>query len=405
MPSQHLKHSPIPPVPDLIQFLTGYRLCMVSVIPTSAYIHVPFCLHKCGYCDFTVVAGRDDLIDIFLDCLEQELQLQLKSPQSMQTVFIGGGTPTYLPAKSLQRLMQLLKKWMPLTDGGEFSIECNPEGFTTDRMDVLQAAGINRISLGVQAFQSQHLQTLERSHSAETVARVIASLRDRHFSNLSIDLIFGIPGQTLAEWQTTLDQAIELAPRHVSTYGLTYEKGTAFWTRREKQQLRPIAEELEREMYALAMSTLPEHGFQQYELSNFAQPGAASRHNQVYWQGEPYYGIGPGAAGFQNSRRVLNHRSVTTWIKRLQQGLSPIQETEDLDLDLQRREAVMLGLRQIAGIDQRRFQQQFGMTVRDLEPAAYARFLNLGWLMETASHVRLTVEGRFVADSVMSEFL
>jgi len=378
---------------------------MVSVIPTSAYIHVPFCLHKCGYCDFTVVAGRDDLIDTFLDCLEQELQLQLKFPQPMQTVFIGGGTPTYLSAKSLQRLMQLLQKWLPLADDGEFSVECNPEGFTTDRMDVLQTAGVNRISLGVQAFQSQHLQTLERSHSAETVAQVMASLRDRYFSNVSIDLIFGIPGQTLAEWRATLDRAMELAPQHVSTYGLTYEKGTAFWTRREKQQLRPVAEELEREMYALAMSKLPEHGFQQYELSNFARPGAASRHNQVYWRGEPYYGIGPGAAGFQNQQRTLNHRSVTTWIKRLQQGLSPVQEAEILDLDLQRREAVMLGLRQIVGIDRQHFQQRFGTTVRELAPAAYARFLNVGWLMETETHVCLTTEGRFVADSVMSEFL
>jgi len=373
--------------------------------PQSAYVHVPFCLHKCGYCDFTVVAGRDDLTGPYLDCLELELHRRLGAPQPMQTIFIGGGTPTYLLPDDLDRLLALVQKWLPLQSNGEYSIECNPEGFTTDRMDVLKARGVNRISLGVQSVQQEHLRTLERSHTFDTVITVVRQLRERGFENVSLDLIFGVPGQSLKAWEETLTAAVSLAPQHVSTYGLTYEKGTAFWARRARQTLLPAPEELERDMYALAMTFLPAHGYRQYELSNFARAGAACRHNQVYWQGAPYYGFGPGAAGFVRGIRSLNHRSVTTWIKRIQQGASPVQEEEQLSLEMRAREAVMLGLRQIDGIDHAQFQSRFGTTLQQLEPEAFLRFQRLGWLEETLTHVRLTPEGRFVADSVMSEFL
>lgn len=374
-------------------------------VPTSAYLHVPFCLHKCGYCDFTVVAGRDDLTAAYLACMELEIRQYLAVPEVMTTLFLGGGTPTYLSAADLQALFVLVQRWLPLAPGGEFSVECNPEGFTPDRMDVLRSAGVNRISLGVQSFHPEHLRTLERSHSPDTVQTVIEQLRERELTNISLDLIFGVPGQTLFDWEKTLDRAIALKPHHLSTYGLTYEKGTSFWTRRARHVLKPVSEELEREMYALAMSKLPAQGFQHYEISNFALPGAECRHNRIYWRGESYYGFGPGAAGFRSGIRSMNHRSVTTWIKRLQQGDSAVHEEESLDTDLQRREAVMLGLRQIEGIDLADYQQKFGVAIRDLEPDSYARFLNEGWLEETATHIRLTRAGRFVADTVMSEFL
>lgn len=378
---------------------------MSAADPTSAYLHVPFCLHKCGYCDFTVIAGRDDLTEIYLDSLERELERQLGTPRPMHTIFIGGGTPTYLAAPELERLLQLIGKWLPLQPSGEFSIECNPERFTTDRMEVLKNGGVNRISLGVQSFHPDHLRTLERSHSTETVTEVIHQLRERGFQNLSLDLIFGVPGQTLREWEETLNSAIMLAPSHISTYGLTYEKGTSFWTRRARETLQPVTEDLEREMYALAMSLLPRQGFQQYELSNFAQPGTACRHNRVYWQGTPYYGFGPGAAALVRGVRSLNHRSVTTWIKRIQQGASPVQEEEQLDGEMRAREAVMLGLRQIEGIRLSEYAARFETTLRQLEPQAYETFLKQGWLEETSTHIRLTPEGRFVADTVMSAFL
>ena len=375
------------------------------MIPTSAYIHVPFCLHRCGYCDFTVITDRDDLIDAYLDCLAWEFQQTLTIPRPMQTVFIGGGTPSYLSALHLRRLLELIAEWFPLQACGEYSIECNPEQFTSERMDEITAAGVNRISLGVQAFDAEHLRTLERSHVPETVADVVARLRARGAENLAFDLIFGVPGQTVADWERTLAIALELAPVHLSTYGLTFEKGTAFWGARQKGWLRAVDEESERSMYALTMDVLPGQGFAQYELSNFARAGFECRHNQVYWRAEPYYGFGPGAANYVDGVRATNHRSVTTWIKRIQAGEHGIADREELSLEVQRREAVMLGLRQTIGIDEQHFMERFEVPVRDLAPKAYDRFLEANLLERAGGQLRLTQEGRFIADSIMAEFL
>ncbi len=370
----------------------------------SAYVHVPFCIHRCGYCDFTVIAGRDDLIATYLQCLEIELRQKFAEPQPVDTLFLGGGTPSYLPARDLQSLFELLQRWFPLNPGAEFSIECNPDGLTEDRMKVMRAGGINRVSLGVQSLNTQHLQTLERTHSATEIEQVVSSLQAHGLENISLDLIFGVPGQTLDEWQSTLVSAVALDPQHISTYGLTFEKGTAFWTRLQRGQIQPVAEETEREMYDFVMQFLPDHGFRQYELSNFAKPGFECRHNQVYWRAEPFYGIGPGAAEFVGSTRRCNARSVTGWIQKLQAGESPVTEVDELDSDLRAREAVMVGLRQVSGIHEATFEQRFGTSIRNLAPEAYDSCLTQGWLEQFDGYLRLTRDGRFVADTVMSEF-
>lgn len=376
-----------------------------DVITRAAYVHVPFCVHRCGYCDFTVVAGRDDLMHAYLDAIECELRRELKSPRPVSTLFIGGGTPTYLPVPALERLLSLLQAWLPLEVGAEFSVEANPAGFDRSRMDVLQQFGVNRISLGVQAFQQETLQVLERDHSPQDVARVVDQLRQAGFANAAIDLIYGVPGQSLEDWNASLAATLALNPQHVSTYGLTFEKGTTFWGRLNKGDLKRADEELEREMYSQGMQQLPAAGLNQYELSNFARPGFECRHNQTYWRAEPYFGFGPGAAGFDGRQRHLNHRSVTTWIRRVLNGESGIMESETLDADLAAREAVMLGLRQVQGIDRSHYQSRFGRDVRELSPIAFDQFVATGWLEATDQSIRLTREGRFVADTVMSEFL
>lgn len=373
--------------------------------PRAAYVHVPFCIHRCGYCDFTVITNRDDLIDVYLQCLERELRSTLQNPKPVETLFVGGGTPSYLNAQQLKRLLKLLREWLPLEQSGEFSIECNPEQFTSDRMEVMQQAGVNRISLGVQSLDEQHLRILERSHNAGDVESVVDRLLKFGLSNVAIDLIFAVPNQALADWKRTLQRVVEFPIKHVSTYGLTWEKGTAYWTRRMKEQLRPVGEEEERSMYEVAMEFLPDQGFEQYELSNFAKAGFASRHNQVYWRGEPYWGFGPGAASYIDGVRATNHRSVTQWIKLTESGQSPIQSTEKLNSEDHAREAVMLGLRQVVGISIEEFHQRYGHELRELAPAAWQMLLDEQLLEETGSHVRLTQKGRFVADSVMSEFL
>jgi len=368
-------------------------------------VHVPFCIHRCGYCDFTVIAGRDDLIPDYLRCLEQELQTKLGVPHPVETLFIGGGTPSHLPCADLQRLLDLLQNWLPLAPGGEFSVECNPDGLTDERIDVLRRHGVNRVSLGVQSFDTGELSVLERRHTPEEVAERVRQLRETGISSISLDLIFAVPGQSLVQWERTLQAALSLSPDHLSTYGLTYERGTAFWSRRRMQTLIPVPESVEREMYALAMTLLPEQGYEQYELSNFAAPGFRCRHNQVYWQAQPYWGFGPGAAEFVMGERRLNHRAVTTWLERVRTGQSPVQECETIDADLAAREAVMLGLRQIEGLSLGEFAGRHGHTVRDLSPESYDRFLRQGFLMVSDGQLRLTWEGRFLADSVVAEFL
>lgn len=376
----------------------------VHAPPRAVYVHVPFCRHRCGYCDFPLVAGRDDLIAGYFHALRIELRAVEDRPE-VDTLFFGGGTPTHLPPEQLRELFTLVRRTFRLSPDAEVSVEANPLDLDDDRIDVLIDSDINRVSLGVQSFDAGALEVLERDHRPDDIGDVVARLEHRGVQNRSIDLIFGVPGQSLDAWEQTLDRAISLGVEHISTYGLTYEKGTAFWTRRETGILRPVDEEIERAMYAAAMQRLPSDGYQQYELSNFARPGFHCRHNQVYWQGESYFAFGPGAARYVGGVRSTNHRSVTTWLKRVLAGKSPIAESEVLSAEQRARELVMLGLRQTAGIDRAAFADRTGYDLRDLEPAAFDRFIADGLLEERDGFVRLTWEGRFLADTVISEFL
>lgn len=371
--------------------------------PRAAYIHVPFCAHRCGYCDFTVVARKDHLSRDYLRALEVELSA-LESPRTVDTLFIGGGTPTHLAVPDLARLLDLLRHWFELPPGYEFSVEANPAGLGREKVALLADHGVNRVSLGVQSFDSEVLRLLERDHLAADVERVVALLREQ-IDNVSLDFIFGVPGQSLALWRETLRRGVALGPRHVSSYGLTYEKGTSFWTRRRKGELAPLPDELEREMYAAAMDDLAAAGFEQYELSNFAQPGFRCRHNGVYWAGLPYYGFGPGAARYVNGRRETNHRSVTTWLQRVLSGRSPVGEAEELSPENRAREAIVLGLRRREGIDRDRFREQTGFDLDELAGPVIEKHRRSGLLEDTGAAVRLTREGRFLADSVIVDFL
>jgi oxygen-independent coproporphyrinogen-3 oxidase len=371
--------------------------------PRSAYIHVPFCAHRCGYCDFTLVARRDDLIDAYLEVLAIDLA-QLERPREVDTLFFGGGTPTHLPADQLRRLLNLALRWFVPTPGAEVCVEANPAGLDDAKIAVLADAGVNRVSLGVQSFDAGVLKLLERDHGRAEITSTVERLRPV-IANIGFDLIFGIPAQSLELWRETLDEAIALSPTHLSTYGLTFEKGTTFYSRLTKGNLRRCEEESEREMYAMAMDRLPQAGFEQYEISNFARPGFRSRHNEIYWRGLPFYGFGPGAARYIAGRRELNHRSVTTWIKRIQTGQSPLADAEELSPEEHARERVMLGLRRAGGISLADFQRETGFDFRELSPRALSQNLNRRLLEEIDGSIRLTREGRFVADTVIVDFL
>jgi oxygen-independent coproporphyrinogen-3 oxidase len=372
-------------------------------LPRAVYIHVPFCAHRCGYCDFTLIARREDLVPAYLAAMEQQLS-SVDGPIEIDTLFFGGGTPTHLEPDALDRLLRSVTQRFRLAPDGEFSVEANPTGLTDEKLDLLKAAGVNRISLGVQSFVPQELQLLERDHDVASLEDVVARLQHR-WRNLSLDLIFAIPGQTLDVWRSNLDRAIALQPQHISTYGLTFERGTTFWSRQTKGTLDSVDQQIEREMYELSMSHLPDSGLPQYELSNFARPGFECRHNQVYWRGDEYWGFGPGAASYLGGVRRLNHRSVTTWIRRVQAGESPFAEEERNSSEDRAREAIMLGLRRTAGIDRSEFRSKFGHDPVELGGPASDRFRDQGWLLFDDKTVRLTREGCCFADSVIAEFL
>ncbi|MEX2315917.1 MAG: radical SAM family heme chaperone HemW [Pirellulales bacterium] len=371
--------------------------------PRAAYIHVPFCRHRCGYCNFTLVAGRDDLTDDYLRAIAMEL-VRLKSPREVDTLYFGGGTPTQLLPAQLRRLAASVLLWHPLPDGGEWTVEANPADVDQAMAETLAALGVTRLSLGGQSFRDEKLKLLERDHRAADIERAVGLAR-RFGLAVSLDLIFATPGETLSQWAGDLDAALALAPNHVSTYGLTFERGAAFWGRRLRGELVEVDESLQRDMYALAIDRLTSAGFEHYEVSNFARPGCRSRHNETYWSGEGYYAAGPGAARYTGGVREMNHRSTTTYIRRLLAGRSPVAERERLGPEARARELLVFGLRRIEGVTQRDFAARAGYKIDDLIAKPLRKFVDLGLLSDAEEGIRLTREGLFISDAIWPELL
>lgn len=386
-----------------------------SELPASAYVHIPFCHHRCGYCNFTLLANRSDLYDRFLDALEKELSgLVISRP--VRTLFLGGGTPSILPAPSMNRLLSTLGRWLPIVSrtsgdnrenakyGSEFSIEANPLDVTADFCKRCKDHGIDRISIGGQSFQPNKLQHLERDHSPAELCRAIETAKE-HFQRVSVDLIFGAPGETVDDWCCDLDAVIVSGVGHVSTYGLTYEKGAKFWSLREKGILSPVSEESELAMYEEAIDRLSDAGFVHYEVSNFSKPGEECIHNQAYWEGRPWWAFGPSAARFVGNRRSVNHRSTMEYMKRIESNRSPIDESEDLDEDQRLRERFVFGMRQIQGVPWGNWKVSGpGVTV-DMIDGLIHRHVEHGWMQKAGDRIALTRKGLMVSDSLWSEYL
>jgi oxygen-independent coproporphyrinogen III oxidase len=371
--------------------------------PCSAYIHVPFCRHRCGYCNFAVVARRDDLAESYLTALERELSW-LRYPREVNTLFLGGGTPTHLPPAQLECLLRIARRWFPLSPGGEFSIEANPCDLTAEKIAILAQGGVTRLSIGVQSFQDAKLAFLERDHRRGVVVEALMRCRGR-FESISLDLIFAVPGETLAGWRADLEAAMEQRPDHLSTYSLTLEKGAAFWARWAKGQLNPVDEESERAMYLEAIDRFTSSGWEHYEVSNFARPGHRCRHNEVYWSGGEYYAAGPGAARHVGGIREVNHRSTSSYLRRVLAGQSPVAEREQLDPESKARERLVFQLRLIDGIDLARFHDQTGFSVNRLAGSTVAELEQHGLLEHHGGQLRLTREGLLVSDSICTRLL
>jgi len=369
----------------------------------AAYIHVPFCRHRCGYCNFTLVARRDDLIDAYLRAIERELSW-LDGPHEVDTLFFGGGTPTHLPPPSLARLCAIVRKQFPLAANHEFSVEANPLDLTAERIAVLVEHGVNRVSLGVQSIDDAKLATLERDHRRPDIEATLDRCRAA-FPSVAVDLIFGVPGETRDVWLDDLRFVTSAAVDHVSTYGLTFEQGTAFWTRRRQGALSPVDEHSEAEFYETAIDRLTAAGFEHYEVSNFARAGHRCRHNETYWLGGSYFAAGPGAARYLSGRREINHRSTTTYLKRVLAGESPVAEAESLLPEDAARERLVFALRRMEGLDRHEFLRWTGFDIEVLLGPPLRRFVEQALLTWDGPRLRLTRAGLLVSDSLWPEFL
>lgn len=346
------------------------------------YIHVPFCRHKCGYCDFNVYTGQDRLMPEFVDAVAKELRWAASHLpfSSLRTVYIGGGTPSVLPAPLAARLLAAVHQTFTLAPGCEVTLEANPASTDPDKLAVWRAGGVNRLSLGVQGFDPRALAVLERKEDGAQGERALSQARAAGFDNVSLDLIYAVPGQSDESWVATVERAAALAPEHLSCYGLQFEEGTLLHRRLREGRLRQVPPDRQWELEQLADRVLRRHGFRRYEVSSWARPGRRSRHNSAYWACHPYYGAGPGAHSYGRSggaaRRWWNVRRPRDYLAR-----SPLVEDghEDLDPALVQAERLLLGLRTIRGVPR---TAGFDPQLRRLAAAGLVR-LSAGWVAPT----------------------
>jgi oxygen-independent coproporphyrinogen-3 oxidase len=371
--------------------------------PTAAYLHVPFCYHRCGYCNFTLLAGRDDLHERFVDAIGTELSW-LETPQSVQTIFLGGGTPSILRPRLMERLLESIRTWLPIEGAQEWTIEANPRDITPSNLKLWSSFGINRVSIGGQSFHARKLKVLERDHSPEELLRSI-ELAVSCMPRVSLDLIFAAPGETLDEWQADLQSCIASGIGHVSTYGLTFEKGARFYGQLQRHQIAKVDEELELDMYNLAIDALGTVGIEHYEISNFAIQGQACLHNQAYWNSDRWWGFGPSAASYLGCTRSVNHRGTLQYLRRIQENCSPIDEQDELTSDQQDRERFVFGMRQRKGVAWDQITAGFSEhTVQSIQKCL-DKHIAQGWIERLEDRVRLTRAGLVLSDGLWHEYL
>jgi oxygen-independent coproporphyrinogen-3 oxidase len=373
-------------------------------MPLGIYVHLPFCPYICPYCDFAKWPLRKSSAERYWEALARQIDACGSEPAA--TLFLGGGTPNAYGGERIAALVRRLnEKFPPLREPRESSIECNPELVAEGDFELYRAAGIDRVSIGVQSFVPEEIRTLGRRHSAQQVARAVAAARRAKIRSVSIDLIFAVPGQTPQSWRHSLDAAIALGVDHISAYGLTVEEGTRYetWRRREPEAF--AGEELEAELYAAAIDALEAAGFEQYEISNFARPGHRSAHNENYWANGEYLGLGVGAASFRGGERSVTTRSLAAYVDAMLEGRALPKESERLEGAKRLGEAIMLALRTAQGVDVADFKERYGVDVLERYAPVVDAYGEEGMLEVAGGHVRLTRRGRFVANDVCGAFI
>ncbi|MBC2317649.1 oxygen-independent coproporphyrinogen III oxidase [Listeria booriae] len=374
---------------------------------TAVYIHIPFCEHICYYCDFNKVFLEGQPVDEYVDLLIKEMEMvtERHTMSPVETVFVGGGTPTTLNEAQLAKLCSAISRLFPMTENAEFSFEANPGDLSISKLQVMKNHGVNRLSMGVQSFNNELLKKIGRIHTVDDVYQSVNNAKQVGFENVSIDLIFSLPGQTGADFEDTLTKALDLDLPHYSAYSLIIEPKTIFYNLMQKGKLILPGEDAEANMYEKLMSTMEKHGRKQYEISNFAKPGYESRHNIVYWSNEHYFGFGAGAHGYIGETRYANYGPLKKYMQPLQNGDLPTFQQKELSLKEKMEEEMFLGLRKVAGVDKAHFQAKFGQSLDATFANAIDKTIGKGWLESTPESVRLTRRGRFLGNNVFQEFL
>ncbi len=374
-------------------------------MPSSLYIHIPFCATKCYYCAFNTYFFHKEQAKTYLDALRTEMELYAPQTASLQTIFIGGGTPSILSAKSLERLFADIKRHFHIFPNTEITVECNPGTVDGEKLSLMRDAGVNRLSFGLQAMQDETLRQLGRIHTVEEFLHSYQLAREFGFGNINIDLIFALPEQTMEAWQHTLSETISLEPEHISAYNLVMEESTLFhdWWKVGKLVLPP--EETEADMFQWTIETLTSHGYTHYEICNFARPNREVKHNLVYWNNQEYVGLGVGACGYVGGVRYTNIRGILPYIEALRQHKKPIADSERLTEYAEKAETLMLALRKREGICLADYEQRFGEKVDVAFGNTIKKWTDLELLEENGTHLRLTQRGLFLANEVFVELM
>ena len=370
--------------------------------PTSAYVHIPFCTQICYYCDFSKVFIKNQPVDSYLEHLIEEYHSY--DIKKLRTLYIGGGTPTALSASQLAFLLEKLTDKLDLSYLEELTIEANPGDLDQEKIAVLKDSPVNRVSLGVQTFNDRMLKQIGRSHLEKDIYENIANLKKAGFDNISIDLIYALPKQTMEDVKTNVAKAIALDIPHMSLYSLILENHTVFMNRMRRGKLPLPKEDLEAEMFDYIIAELEKAGFDHYEISNFSKPGFESRHNLMYWDNAEYYGIGAGASGYVDGVRYKNHGPIRHYLQAVEAGNARVQE-EILTLKEKMEEEVFLGLRKKSGVSKKRFEGKFGISFEDQYGAVVSELTEQGLLVPDRDIVRMTKQGLFLGDTVAEKFI
>lgn len=380
---------------------------MSEVKQIGLYLHLPFCTQKCHYCDFSSWAGREDLKQPYLNALLGELGSYRTDQQDMvvSTIFMGGGTPTLFDGEILVQLLEKCRDTFHIQDKAEISIECNPGTADRNKLETLARGGFNRLSIGLQAWQNHHLENLGRIHRRRHFEDTISWANQAGFSNISADVIFGLPGQSWEEWRETLEEAVAAGVTHLSAYSLKIEEGTVFYQWQQQEKLREMEEEQERFLYHQGAALLEELGLKQYEISNFAYPGWECRHNLNYWRNGEYIGCGCSAHSYYQSLRRGNVMDMIQYIERIQSGMPAAEFQEETDTQTEVFETLMLGFRLNEGINKEAFHSRFGFSLSERYRKTIEELKGQGLLTEDTQALRPTSLGFDLQNRIALAFL